>query len=180
MQGPKTMHAYLNYGGTAKYIGYILQFKSASHILIMLSIYFSLYAEAGCQLNTAASEAVYSEIQEGSAAPYSGTTSATFTGTDYNGFLFPVTITAGSASGAPASTAASATAPTVSATTTSAANSAAASTTVLTGSGMTTVTSPATTAASSTKVSTGGMPQSTGNAQWAMGGVAVAVALAAL
>uniref|UniRef100_A0A093V066 Low-density lipoprotein receptor-related protein 8 n=1 Tax=Talaromyces marneffei PM1 TaxID=1077442 RepID=A0A093V066_TALMA len=133
-----------------------------------------------------ASEAVCVETVGGAEANFPGTSTTTLEPSDYASAWIAVTVTAGAATGAAATTAASATAPTASATTKAAATTAAhtgsaASTT----SGLSTVASSSSTGTASAKasasvVSTGGMPQITGNAQWAMGGVAVAMALAAL
>jgi hypothetical protein len=152
----------------------------------------SMYADLYCDLNTSASEAACTETIGGSEADYPGTSTITFSADDYASFWLPVTITAGSVTGAAATTGASATASTASATTkaaasaaTTAASTGSAASTASTASGLSTVASSASTGtasakASSSVVSTGGMPQITGNAQWAMGGVAVAMALAAL
>ncbi|EED16137.1 GPI anchored protein, putative [Talaromyces stipitatus ATCC 10500] len=154
-------------------------------------VYSALSADVQCDLNTAASEAACVETVGGAEANFPGTTSTTLSATDYASAFIPVTITAGSATGAPATTAASATAPTATATgatsgasaATTAASTAASTGKAVTSAGLSTVASSATTGSASAKssaVSTGGMPQVTGNAQWAMGGVAVAMALAAL
>lgn len=152
----------------------------------------SAFVNVSCGLDASASTAACTETAGGSAANFPGTTTSTFGPDDYASALIPVTITAGSVTGgAAATTGASATAPTASATTKAAASAAttAASTgsAASTASGLSTVASSASSTDASTSakatsaaVSTGGMPQITGNAQWAMGGVAVAVALAAL
>ncbi|EEA22160.1 hypothetical protein TMatcc_008405 [Talaromyces marneffei ATCC 18224] len=144
------------------------------------------WADLHCDINTSASEAVCVETVGGAEANFPGTSTTTLEPSDYASAWIAVTVTAGAATGAAATTAASATAPTASATTKAAATTAAhtgsaASTT----SGLSTVASSSSTGTASAKasasvVSTGGMPQITGNAQWAMGGVAVAMALAAL
>ncbi|RAO72648.1 uncharacterized protein BHQ10_008660 [Talaromyces amestolkiae] len=154
------------------------------------------YADLHCDIDASASQAACTETIGGSYANYQGVTTTTFTSDDFESGWMPVTITAGSVTGgAAATTGASATESTASATTKAAASAAttAASTAASTGSaastssGLSTVassssssTGTASAKATSSVASTGGMPQITGNAQWAMGGVAVAVALAAL
>ncbi|KAI7969668.1 hypothetical protein EIK77_005788 [Talaromyces pinophilus] len=153
----------------------------------------SAYADLHCDIDTSASTAACTETIGGSEANYAGTSITTLGPDDYTSAWIPVTITAGALTGAAATTDASTTASTASATTKAAAS--AATTAASTGtsaaasSGMSTAvsssassssTGTASAKASSSAVSTGGMPQITGNAQWAMGGVAVAMALAAL
>ncbi|KAF3398994.1 hypothetical protein DPV78_006097 [Talaromyces pinophilus] len=151
------------------------------------------YADLHCDIDTSASTAACTETIGGSEANYAGTSITTLGPDDYTSAWIPVTITAGALTGAAATTDASTSASTASATTKAAASSAttAASTgtSAAASSGMSTAasssassssTGTASAKASSSAVSTGGMPQITGNAQWAMGGVAVAMALAAL
>uniref|UniRef100_A0A093XKZ8 GPI anchored protein n=1 Tax=Talaromyces marneffei PM1 TaxID=1077442 RepID=A0A093XKZ8_TALMA len=125
------------------------------------------WADLHCDINTSASEAVCVETVGGAEANFPGTSTTTLEPSDYASAWIAVTVTAGAATGAAATTAAH--------------TGSAASTT----SGLSTVASSSSTGTASAKasasvVSTGGMPQITGNAQWAMGGVAVAMALAAL
>jgi hypothetical protein len=171
---------------------YVFLLCSASHFTNDNN---SMYADLHCDLDPSASEAACTETIGGSEANYPGTSTTTFGPDDYTSFWLAVTVTAGSVTGTVATTAASATAPTATATTKAAASAAttAASTgsAASTASDLSTVATSASTVASSASTgtasakaasssSTGGMPQITGNAQWAMGGVAVAVALAAL
>ncbi|OKL60338.1 hypothetical protein UA08_04013 [Talaromyces atroroseus] len=151
-----------------------------------------LFVDLACDLNTSVSQAVCTETDGGSEANFPGVTTSTFAPDDYASAWLAVTVTAGSASGAPATTAASATAPTASATNsgTTAAATSSADSTAAASSGMTTVASTSSSGSSATaaqsssssssSVSTGGMPQITGNAQWAVGGAAIAMAFAAL
>lgn len=155
------------------------------------------YADVNCDLDPVASVAACTDTIGGSeASVYAGVSSFTFSSTDYASYLIPVTITAGAVTGVVTSTggvssSAASTESTASATTKAAASAATTASSTgsaaSTASGMSTAASSSSTgasattkAASSSSVSTGGMPQITGNAQWAMGGVAVAMALAAL
>lgn len=156
----------------------------------------SAYADLHCDIDASASQAACTETIGGSYANYAGVTTTTFASDDFASGWLAVTITAGSVTGsvtggASATTGASVTESTAAATTKAAAS--AATTAASTGSAASTASGLSTVASSvssstvtesakvtSSVVSKGGMPQVTGNAQWAMGGVAVAVALAAL
>lgn len=118
----------------------------------------------------------------GASALYPGTSTGSFTGADIASMYLPVTITAGAAAtgaSATASTASVTSAPASAGATTAAPSATTLSATTLTGTHVaSTATAASSSAASST--STGGVPRVTGGAQWAAGGAAVALALAAL